>query len=549
MVELCSIAGVICKTEKVAFELIYEMLKVLQHREPDGVGVSINGKVTKSKKIEELEPIEGNMGIGSIKHIIIDDRDENYQPIESDKNCIVFNGEIYNSNSIRDKLKLNSFRIDNDAEIVLHLFERLLSSNGSISAIKKMFKIIDGIFTFAILHNNKIILARDPIGVKSLFLVENSKYIGFASERKALWKIGLKNGIHSVAPGSFCFLTKSGKTIPFKGYQLKRQPKLNISLTEISTILDTTLHQSTKKRIINDKIGLLFSGGLDSSILAKYCSTINELINFRLFCAGLKGSRDVENAKETAELLNLPTSIHEFDSDDLEKYIPYILYLIEEPDVMKLGISLPTYFATKLAHHQDFKILLSGQGADELFGGYYRYIQIVKEKGYHVLQNNLWKDICNISTVSLNGCDLVGTANSMELRFPYLSTELIEFGMKIPPNFKIFKSNGKFIRKYILRQVGKKIGLPERIFSKPKIALQYGSGAHKTLEKIARKNGFNKSLAKKYGYRNYIKMYLDVVGYLLNFPEIPHNVQKVIEELDEENKESLLKSIEDICEY
>jgi asparagine synthase (glutamine-hydrolysing) len=148
---------------------------------------------------------------------------------------------------------------------------------------------------------------------------------------------------------------------------------------------------------------------------------------------------------------------------------------------MKLGVGMTAYMAAELAALNGLRVLLSGQGADELFGGYHRYLKMYKE-GNDALQTGLWQDIRQIYAVNLERDDAVTMAHSVELRVPYLDLQVINRAINIPIHHKIRDSNDR-LRKCILREVAAELNVPQFIVKRPKKAAQYGSGIHQLLMK------------------------------------------------------------------
>jgi asparagine synthase (glutamine-hydrolysing) len=168
--------------------------------------------------------------------------------------------------------------------------------------------------------------------------------------------------------------------------------------------------------------------------------------------------------------------------NNLEK----IVYHLESTDTVTAEIATPFYFATKLAHEQGFNSIFTGQGADELFGGYSRYEKTVQNSGYSALQNEINKDIQNIWSKNLERDVKICMAHGVELEIPYLDRELVGFGLSVPPELKVKQHGSSFIRKHILREVGKKLGLANELADQAKTAVQYGSGSSKCYRRLAR---------------------------------------------------------------
>lgn len=193
--------------------------------------------------------------------------------------------------------------------------------------------------------------------------------------------------------------------------------------------------------------------------------------------------------------MNLPLRTKVIDVDDVKRYLIPVLDAIEEFNIMKIGVGMPAYIAAEMAYEDNLKVMLSGQGADELFGGYNRYLKFYEEKGERA-QEDLKKDILNLYHVNLQRDDAVTMANSIELRVPYLDPDIINIAMNIPMKYKINKDDT--LRKCILREVGAELGVPEEIVKRPKKAAQYGSGIHKMLVKKVLKDESFKNIQNKF---------------------------------------------------
>ena len=146
---------------------------------------------------------------------------------------------------------------------------------------------------------------------------------------------------------------------------------------------------------------------------------------------------------------------------------------------MKIGVGMTIYLACKMIHEDGGRVAISGQGADELFGGYNRYLDSYKSGK---LDEELRHDIENMYHVNLERDDAVSMGNSVELRLPFLDKDLIEFALNIPVEEKIAGEDDK-IRKNILRDLGYELGLSEEFAYRPKKAAQYGTGIDKILRK------------------------------------------------------------------
>jgi len=441
---MCGIAGAAGKDAKV---LVLKILEALKHRGPDGCGIFSDGDMTLGNV---LLKITGNKS----------------QPI-SNGESLVFNGEIYNFRELAKDLDINT---DSDSETLY----TLIRSRGIEAAIEEL----DGDYAFAYYENGEINLVRDQAGVKPLYYTK-SEVFAFASEKKALSMMG-KNEIHTLRPG--CMLNYNAGRITEKKLTSFSPRKLLTVEKEASEMLYEVLERSIRKRYYKP-CAIAFSGGLDSSILATVCK------DAKLYSVGMAGSHDIKQTRYAAQLLGLLDilHLHEITMGELESAIPNVIKAIESPDPLMVSIALPLYFASKNAHSDGLRVILSGQGADELFAGYKRY----ESKKPEDLEKSLRTDLDNIAQNNLERDDAVTMANSVELRVPYLDKKVIELALSISPELKIH--NG--IRKYILRQAASKI-LPDELVWKEKKAAQYSSGIYSAMEKLARKNGYGRDLRK-----------------------------------------------------
>lgn len=517
MTKVCSIVGAFSKKGDNVASLIVNMIKATHHRGPDDVGICIGGEVIKAESAAKLNlaRTRSDIGIGSARLAILGDN-KGRQPIAGCKDYfIVLNGEIYNYRELGQSLMNHRITTSTDTEVVLHVFEDYLRKSNLVVAMRKTMCDLDGMYAFALFLDDKLIVSRDPVGIKPLYLTENESLVAFASERKALWAIGLVNNICPLKPGNFAIIGRKGlKT--FRGITLEKSAPAKITFGESQYRVYNLLTKSIKKRVKYRRLGILFSGGLDSYLIAYLAQALGA--NVELYCSGFQGSRDIQNAIDSAKKIGLPLHIYELDLEEVEEYLPKILYAIEERNPMNLSIAIPIFFSTKMAKQKSIKVMLSGQGSDEIFGGYTRYEKIVTYRGYQSLHEQLWQDVQNIAERNLQREDATSMANSIEIRVPFLDLELLKFAMAVPPEYKIKRNHSSYTRKYILRSVAKRLNIPEDVANRSKVATQYGSGSWKALHILARKNRFSKQSAKRRGYKNHIQMYIDALSSLAGIP-------------------------------
>jgi asparagine synthase (glutamine-hydrolysing) len=435
---MCGIAGAAGKDSEAS---VKKMLEAIKHRGPDGSGTFSIGDIT-------------------LGNVLLKITGERHQPL-TNGGALTYNGEIYNFREIAEKLGITT---NSDSETLFILI--------GAKGIEKAIQELDGDYAFAYVEGEKLHLARDPAGVKPLFYSTGAGF-AFASEKKALYAIGM-NEIHTLKPGRM--LTFSAEKIIEKKVAGFAAGEPVTDEDRASKALYEAIGRAVEKRRYTPS-ALAFSGGLDSSLIAALCPDVE------LYSVGMTGSHDIMQTKRAAQLLGLSDKLHlhELTPDEVESALPDVIKAVESGDPLKVSIAMPLFFASRDAHNNGIRVMLSGQGADELFAGYKRYESMNPAE----LEMALLKDLDNISENNLERDDAVTMANAVELRVPYLDREVVELALRIAPELKVH--NG--IRKYILCLAAKKL-LPDELVFKEKKAAQYSSGIYSALLKLARKNGF-----------------------------------------------------------
>jgi len=507
---MCGICGF------VGFEdqgLIKRMCDSIAHRGPDDRGYYIGE----------------NVSLGHTRLSIID-LGSGHQPIhnESEDVWTIFNGEIYNYRELTTLLrkKGHSFYTNSDTEVIVHAYEEFGV---------KFVEMLDGMFSIAIWdeRNKCLILARDRIGKKPLYYTEVGNSILFSSEIKSILEFRevkrevnfdllshylsyrstpndatLFNGIKKLPPGGVLF--KSGTLISIqKFWKLpESSPMTGGNAGSIDKFIDL-LDEAIQKRMISDvPIGAYLSGGIDSSsVVARAAQYTDRPLD--TFTVGFGEHTDeFMYAKEVAEYVG--TNHHEIvvDSYDIKRVLPKIVWHLDEPIADPAVI--PTYLMSKeTKRHVD--VVLTGEGADELFAGYPKYklftyplrvlprrlrysvyqysppytVFNTKEKKELLLDGTLVnckrsEPFPPVADISLSGVirqdieywlpnyllmkvDKMTMAHGLEARVPFLDYKLVEYSMNLPDCFKINGLTGK----YILRKSMSK-SLPKRIVNRAK---------------------------------------------------------------------------------
>jgi asparagine synthase (glutamine-hydrolysing) len=343
----------------------------------------------------------------------------------------------------------------------------------------------DGDYSFLMLKDGWIAAGRDPVGVQPLYYGENQNVAAVATNRKALWKLGIENPV-SFPPGNIAYVNR-------EGFQFKPVKTLTfaeptpITLDEAAKRLQALLEESIRRRIRGVKeVAVAFSGGLDSSLVAYLASKFGVKVN--LLHVSMENQAETEEAIDASDKLNLPLQVHLFKDSDVEKTLPKAVALIEDPDPIKASVGLPFYWAAEKAFEAGYRVMLAGQGADELFGGYQRYVNEYCKDGSEAVRKTMFKDVVRIHESNLERDLKITGFHDVELRLPFASFELAEFALSLPIECKM-EQKPDTLRKLVLRKVALNAGMPSSVVDKPKKAVQYSTGINNAIKRIAKKHG------------------------------------------------------------
>lgn len=454
---------------------IVKMLKASKNRGPDASGIFLDEIHTDINLDEFLDDRDYEIAFGHNLLSVYDTngRESSPQPVSNANLTLVLNGSLYNFATIRNLVKKVGVEaeITSDAEALMHLID-FYNKGDLLDAISMANRLIDGDYAYAVWDGENLAVVRDSLGVKPLFYGQNDGLFGFASSKSALRQVGIEK-IETLKPEHILF---NGEDIhPTQAIYEK------VYEGDVSKI-DKLLRLSVSKRIEGlSEVGVIFSGGVDSSYLALLLGEIarNIPLKITLYAVGAEGSKDLEAAVKASKSLNLPLKICEVTEDMIRDALPQVVSAIGDDNLMKVGVGLTTYFATKSVAADGIKVAISGQGADELFGGYKRYIQSYLDGK---LNMELREDISNMYHVNLERDDACSMLNGVELRLPFLDEKLVELALNIPDNKKIVSMHDD-MRKSFLRKLAFEDGLDYEIAYRPKKAAQYGTGIDKILRK------------------------------------------------------------------
>lgn len=398
---MCGITGYYSFHKSISSTNILEMNQAIRHRGPDdegfwlynaNEGISFSGNDS-TQKIKEQFPVlkqeNSVIALGFRRLSIIDLSEKGHQPMlsENEQIIITFNGEIYNFKKLRKELEFlgHSFRSTSDTEVILKAYQEWGSST---------FAKLDGMFAICIvdLISHKLILARDRVGMKPLFYHHSKEGMVWGSEIKALLKNQLVkaeinwNGVYtnflfqttlapqtcfqhifSLEPASFMTIDlKNQKITTEKFWKLPSQSEKNISEEEAVKRIDELLSESISEQLYADvPVAVMMSGGIDSTLIASKSKSFSVHVNIYTISYPFS-EEEVHNASLAARHFGVPHEIKKVHDEEAMEDLKENIQHFEEPySSFEVLIN-----AAKYAHDQNFKVVLSGNGADELFAGY-----------------------------------------------------------------------------------------------------------------------------------------------------------------------------------
>ena len=456
--------GIVCAFElKESVEVlrpqVLKMSKKIRHRGPDWSGIfDNNNAIMAHERLAIVDPISGK------------------QPIYSkDKNLVLAaNGEIYNHLSLRKELKNDyEFQTQSDCEIILALYQE----KGA-----EFLNDLNGIFAFALydVEKDEYLIARDHMGIIPLYMGwDKNGTFYVASELKALEGICTK--IELFPPGHY-LSSKEGElktwyTRDWKDYKTVKDNETSIK--EIRQALD----EAVKRQLMSDvPYGVLLSGGLDSSITSalakKYADKRIETGDrenawyprLHSFAVGLEGSPDLAAAKKVAK--HLDTVHHEikFSIQEGIDAIKDVIYHLETYDITTIRASTPMFLMARAIKALGIKMVLSGEGSDELFGGYLYFHKAPNAQEFHEETVRKLEKLHQYDCLRANKSL---AAWGIEGRVPFLDKEFMDVAMRINPKDKMI--NGERMEKWVLRKAFEDM-LPKSVVWRQKEQFSDGVG-------------------------------------------------------------------------
>ena len=435
-----------------------KMSKKVRHRGPDWSGIySSENAILAHERLSIVDIKSGR------------------QPLFSNDESIILtvNGEIYNHLDFRNSSEIDyKYQTNSDCEVIIPLFKEYG---------KDLLNHLNGIFSFFLYDKleNAFFVARDPIGVIPLYMGKDKNGTSyFSSEMKSL--VGKCQNIKEFPPGHYM---TNNDTKPIKYYKKNWMIFDNIKNYNSKKDLNNSLENAVKRQLMSDvPFGVLLSGGLDSSIIS---SIVKKFSKKRIesdqkkdawwpqihsFAVGLKGSPDLKAANKVSK--DLGTVHHEihFTIQEALDSLEDVIYYLETYDVTTVRASTPMYLMARYIKSMGIKMVLSGEGADEIFGGYLYFHKAPNSKEFHE------ETVRKIDKLHLYDCLRANKSLSawgVEGRVPFLDKEFIDYSMNLDPKLKMISSDK--IEKHILRESFKGY-LPDDILWRQKEQFSDGVG-------------------------------------------------------------------------
>lgn len=370
------------------------------------------------------------------------------QPIQVRNTTVMCNGEIYNYKELREVYGKDEYMSGSDCEVIAHMLNE--------TNVEDTCKQLDGDFAFvALLDNERIIAARDPVGVRPLFYgyAENGG-IAFSSEAKGLMNVC--NKVEEFPPGK-CYDNGEFKTytdvIAERSHSVFSKSTLNGVMTA-----------AVEKRMSADReIGYFLSGGLDSSLIASIGARLSST-PIKTFSIGIGESPDLENARKVAKYIGSNHTEVRFTQEEGVKALRDVIWALESYDCTTVRASVPMYLLCKyVTEKTNVKVVLSGEGADELFGG---YLYLHNAPNAEEFQKESVRLLKNVHTHDVTRADRCSASNGLELRVPFFDKELMKYVIEIHPVLKM--PTKKRIEKHILRASFETSYLPKEVLWRQK---------------------------------------------------------------------------------
>lgn len=434
---MCGIAGIVSKNSQLVYnERILQAINCLRHRGPEAKGTWVNEGRT--------------IAFGHSRLSIIDLSKAAAQPMQYlNRYCIIHNGELYNYIEIRQQLlkKGYQFQSQSDTEVIVAAYDAW--GNDCLQQF-------DGMFAFAIWDEKekKVFAARDRFGEKPFFFFYDEEQLLFASELKALWSIGVNKevnasmlynfltigyaynpfdpqetfyqNVHKLPAASFLVYSLADHQLQIEKYWQVFPEVKPIEAGNAAEQFQSLFSDSIKKRLRSDvSIGTSLSGGLDSSSIVAFCDgLLSDHYSHKCFTASFAGFEkdELKYAEAVAKKFGLKHYVATADTEEIVKLMDEVMLHQEEP--VNSASVLAQYKVFQLAKQNSVTVLLDGQGADEVLGGYHKYYKWYWQELYRNKKLKKSGELKNIETLGIT--ETLGIKNKLAALFPDFAAGIVQ---------------------------------------------------------------------------------------------------------------------------
>ena len=411
-----------------------------------------------------------NAYIGHTRLSIVDP-ESGAQPFQTDNGTILtVNGEIYN-HEVLNSMHTAVCKTRSDCEAISHVYDHLQKDNtySDSSKVEAVCCFLDGVYAFVLVNGTEQFAARDPLGVIPLYYgYKKGGGVAFASEAKALFMI--VDFVSEFPPGYYYY---NGEIKQF----YKPSWKLDANVVSMpwrkfneGREIGKTLVAAVKKRMMSDvPWGVLLSGGLDSSIIAAIAAR-ESATPINTFSIGLEGSPDLKAAEVMAKHIKSNHRSYTFTVEEALAALPEVIRHLETYDVTTIRAGTPMYILARHIKATGVKMVLSGEGADELYGGYMYFHNCPSETEFYM---ETQRKVLDLHLYDCLRANKAMSAWGVECRVPFLDMDMVDYSMNIHPGLKM--PNEARIEKHILRETFSTF-LPESICWRQKEQFSDGVG-------------------------------------------------------------------------
>lgn len=396
--------------------------------------------------------VRTSAGLFLFDRLSINGIEDGGQPFREGETAMVCNGEIYNHKALETMLNLDA-RTGSDCEVLY------LMLKDRFAHLDDVFRLLDAEFACVFGSGEEIVAARDPLGVRPLFVAytDSGEVVGFSSEAKGLSTAAVPEAtrVEQFPPGCYW----SSLATSFVSYNALTLPKTapvggsDAFDTHVGDVRDLLVEAVRKRVQMTDRsVAFFLSGGLDSSIIAAIGASLSPpdkpIVTYSVGVGG-GDSPDLQAARLVAQHLGAKHVVVEIDPQAASERVPEVIRQLESYDCTTIRASVPMYLLSEhVSKHTDDVVLLSGEGADELFGGYLYFHDAPTDDAFHEETIRLLREVHQYDSLRADRCT---AAHGLELRVPFLDKALVEYvTTRVCPGFKHPRSNGG-VEKALLR--------------------------------------------------------------------------------------------------